>query len=211
MCELDYAGCAAPVTGLGPGNRLVMWVRRCDKRCAGCLSPELWASGTPRPVAEVASELLAEAHTCDGLTISGGEPFDQAASLAQLIDILRHDVDIEVLVYSGYRYEELRTRPDCAALLERIDLLIDGPYREAEANTLQWRGSDNQRVWLLSPRAQRYRDEIDQPMPAQRPLHIQPLGPGMFRIIGIPRRGDYEAYTAALAARGTLLQRNPTE
>ncbi len=32
---------AWPVTSLGPGRRVVLWVAGCRKRCPGCISPEM--------------------------------------------------------------------------------------------------------------------------------------------------------------------------
>ncbi|HEY3377692.1 MAG TPA: 4Fe-4S single cluster domain-containing protein [Armatimonadota bacterium] len=200
---LDDAGYAFPVEGLGPGRRIALWVRGCARRCPGCIAPELWHAGTPRDITQVADELLPFLVQADGLTISGGEPFEQAESLAALLDLLRAESDIEALIYTGYRREELEARNDaCADLLARTDLLIDSPFHEAEANTLQWRGSDNQRVHLLTERAQRHLPAINAPMPEARPLQVQMLTPLRFRIIGIPRRGDLAAYRQALAARG---------
>ena len=200
---LDYAGSAFPVEGLGPGRRVAMWVRGCGKRCAGCIAPELWLPGEPTPVARVADELLPLVAQADGLTISGGEPFDQAEALCALLEALRGVYDIETLIYTGYHYDELTAREGAVArLLNIIDILIDGPFERDHPNTLQWRGSDNQCVRLLSARAQRYAEVIDQPMPAQRPLQVQMLSSSRFRLIGIPRRGDLEIYRAAMAARG---------
>ena len=200
---LDYAGCAYPVEGLGPGRRVAMWVRGCARRCAGCIAPELWAPGTPVAVESVARELLPLLAGADGLTISGGEPFAQAEALLALLARLRGDVDPEILIYTGYQYEEIRAAEGAGAdLLNSIDILIDGPFAREQPNTRQWRGSDNQRVWLLSPRAQRYAEQSDAPMPAVRPLQVQMLSATRFRLIGIPRRGDLAQYRAAMAARG---------
>jgi len=106
------------------------------------------------------------------------------------------------LIYTGYTLEDLCAREDAAPLLALIDLLIDGPFLDSAPNTKEWRGSDNQRVHLLSPRAQRYAGMIDQPMPEARMLQVQALDATHFRVIGIPRRGDLAAYRAAMAARG---------
>jgi anaerobic ribonucleoside-triphosphate reductase activating protein len=55
------------------------------------------------------------------------------------------------MCYTGYRLEELREAGQLA-LLERVDLLIDGPYLAAEHADLLWRGSANQRLIALTPR-----------------------------------------------------------
>ncbi|HOF86836.1 MAG TPA: 4Fe-4S single cluster domain-containing protein [Armatimonadota bacterium] len=198
---LDYAGYACPVEGLGPGRRGILWVRGCGRRCPGCIAPEMWEPGEALPIEPLARELLPQLAGVDGLTISGGEPFNQAAALCALIDRLREDVDVEVLVYTGFLLEELRAGGgDAAALLDRLDLLIDGPFMESAPNTRRWRGSDNQRVHLLSPRAGRYAAEAALPMPEPRPLQVQMVTPVSFRVIGIPRRGDVAAYRQAMAA-----------
>jgi len=201
---LDYAGYAFPVDGLGPGaRRLVLWVRGCDARCPGCITPELWEPGDPTLVTDIVRELLPLVSLADGISISGGEPFRQPAALCALIDALRVEHDVEVLVYTGRLFEELVTSGGATAeLLARIDLLLDGPFVEEQANTLRWRGSDNQRVHLLTPRAQRHREESDLPMPAERPLQVQQTGPQRYRIVGIPRRGDLDVLRNLLAQRG---------
>lgn len=200
---LDYAGHAFPVEGLGPGRRLAIWLRGCDRHCPGCISPELWAPGERTPLEAVAAALAPFLPGADGLTVSGGEPFYQAEALSALIRLLRQQVDIEVLAYTGFLLEELRERGGAAAeLLELVDILIDGPFVEDAPNTLRWRGSDNQRAHLLTARAQRHAEEAAATMPEPRPLQVQMTGPTRYRIIGIPRRGDLAAYRAAMAARG---------
>jgi len=147
--------------------------------------------------------LLREA---DGLTISGGEPFEQAGPLMKLLRALSA-VQPEVLVYTGYSLAELqRHGGPIAQLLERIDILIDGPYRADLPNTLQWRGSDNQQVHLLTKRAQQYAGRENMFMPESRPLQVQMLDSTRYRIIGIPQAGDLEAYRRLMAERGLAVQ-----
>ena len=110
----------------------------------------------------------------DGLSISGGEPTLQAAPLTELIRNLRARpelAELEVLSYSGFTIEELSERgADVAAYLAQLDILVDGRFVQSEANELAWRGSDNQRVHLLSRRAQQsYADWIAAPMPFASP------------------------------------------
>ena len=74
---LDYSGWAAGVHGLGPGRRVVLWVRGCSIGCPGCMTPELWAKVQPRPIEPLAEMLSGALQGHEGLTISGGEPFEQ--------------------------------------------------------------------------------------------------------------------------------------
>ena len=90
----------------------------------------------------------------EGLTISGGEPFLQASALSELIKAIRLKTELDVIVYSGFYYDELIQKNDSEVnqLLSEIDLLIDGPYIEAENNNEPYRGSGNQHLILLTDR-----------------------------------------------------------
>jgi len=141
-------------TVLGPGTRYAVWVQGCPLTCRGCVSPQ-WIparGGREVPVAELAARIADEA--VDGLTVSGGEPFAQAAAVGHLIELVRARRDLSVLAYSGYTLEHLRTRgdPDQRALLGRLDLLVDGPYLAHRHADLRWRGSANQRIHELTDR-----------------------------------------------------------
>lgn len=207
--KLDWAGAAFPAEGLGPGRRVVAWVRGCGLRCPGCMTPELWAaSGRPVPVADAAREVLALLPGADGLTISGGEPFDQSAAVAALVRTVRRAGPVEVLVYSGYDREEIAGSSSASAdLLSEIDLLVAGRFVAEQPNLLPWRGSDNQVVHFLSPRAERHRREAETPRTGPPRLSVQMLGSGSFRVIGIPARGDLAKAVTALAARGVPVRR----
>jgi anaerobic ribonucleoside-triphosphate reductase activating protein len=197
---LDFDGYADGVEGLGPGLRAVIWVRGCRRRCPGCIAPELWEPGERTRVDEVAAEIKKPVQSSDGLTITGGEPFDQPDTLVRLIDGLREKQPLEVLVYTGYTLEELRTgSTSWGILLSRIDMLIDGPYLEEADNTLLWRGSDNQRLHMLTQRAKQYSYAVNALMPEPRPLQVRMLSPTRYRVIGIPRRGDLERYRSLTA------------
>ena len=139
---------------LGPGDRYGIWVQGCPLTCRECVSPQ-WLpfdAGTPHPVEDVAARVVQ--HARDGLTISGGEPFSQAEALAELIDRIRTVRDLSVMSYTGHTLEYLRTRGTQGqqGLLDRLDLLVDGPYLPKRHADLAWRGSDNQRIHLLTDR-----------------------------------------------------------
>ncbi|MGO4426368.1 4Fe-4S single cluster domain-containing protein, partial [Streptomyces sp. MCAF7] len=134
-------------TVLGPGTRAVIWVQGCPLRCQGCVAAETlpFEGGTSRSVAELA-DWLCRLDGIEGVTFSGGEPFSQAGALAELLDAVRErSPDFGAMAYSGFRHEALRRGdPDRLALLERLDLLVDGPYRARLHGSLRWRGSENQ-------------------------------------------------------------------
>ena len=136
-----------PVEVLGPGRRIGIWFCGCPRRCKGCSNPELWEISpryktTPEAVFEMIERVASE-NPVDGFTITGGDPMLQSRELTALIRLLRR-ISEDVLVYTGYRIEEL---PSDA--LEGISVLIDGEYVEERNNGFRLRGSDNQRIHIL--------------------------------------------------------------
>lgn len=148
-----------PVTEAeGPGRRFALWFQGCPLRCPGCCNPEMlpFAGGIPMRITEVVEQLRAShaEHQLEGVTLLGGEPFAHAETAVAFADEA-HRLGLSVMVFSGYVLEELRANPDesVQALLERIDILVDGPYfREQPERKRRWIGSANQRVHYLSNR-----------------------------------------------------------
>ena len=149
----------SPVHSLGPGERVGLWLQGCARSCPGCISPELQpVTGSETEERLLADILLRTASIgkCRGLTVSGGEPFLQADALLRLLELVRDGFE-DILVYTGYTLEELRRGdrgPAGAECLDRIDVLIDGPYiRERNRPDCVLRGSDNQTIHYLDPEA----------------------------------------------------------
>ncbi|MFA5265441.1 MAG: 4Fe-4S single cluster domain-containing protein [Opitutaceae bacterium] len=138
----------------GPGERVVIWVQGCPRRCPGCFNPDTHEFAKREMVAieDLESQIMA-IEEIDGVTFSGGEPFEQAESLADLARRLRVR-GMSVVCYTGYTLEQLRSgnREDWNALLEQIDLLIDGPFIESERCNEPYRGSANQKLHFLTDR-----------------------------------------------------------
>ena len=99
-----------PVTVLGPGRRIGLWLQGCSIGCKGCVSQDTWArdAGRDMPLAQLLSWCRqAAADGFDGVTITGGEPFDQPAALSALLSGLHRwrtqaGLDFDLLCYSGY-------------------------------------------------------------------------------------------------------------
>ena len=147
---------AYPVTALGPGKRLALWVAGCPLRCPDCITPELQPAGAgkPIPVARLAAHILGLPMQLQGITLTGGEPFAQAEALAELwLRLAEARPEWDLLVFSGHRLEELRARDgSSAALLACADILIDGPYHRTRPISHPLRASANQRIHYLSER-----------------------------------------------------------
>ena len=139
----------------GPGLRSVVWVQGCTIGCPGCFNSHTHPH-TPMRLAnpkELAMRLLRLPDT-GGITISGGEPFEQANACAVLAEKIRRG-GRTVMVFSGYRFELLRGSqlPSVQRFLACIDLLVAGPYiRSLSGNGSLWRGSINQTVHFLMSR-----------------------------------------------------------
>lgn len=146
----------APVHALGPGERVCLWTQGCSKYCPGCISEELQPDIGPDVQETILADILkktAERSNCDGLTISGGDPFEQADALLRLLQLVR-PVFQDILVYTGFQYEEIiscaagDSGKDCLAL---IDVLIDGRYVDAlNRPEFVLRGSGNQNIYYLN-------------------------------------------------------------
>jgi anaerobic ribonucleoside-triphosphate reductase activating protein len=141
----------------GPGARFAVWVQGCSIRCPGCCNPEMFpsAGGTP-----TAPEALVAGATAtpgiEGISILGGEPFDQASPCARFAEGARA-AGLSVMVYTGYTLAELEARrAQCSGvgeLLQATDLLVDGRYeRDKPERTRRWIGSSNQKMHFLSSR-----------------------------------------------------------
>jgi anaerobic ribonucleoside-triphosphate reductase activating protein len=108
-------------------------------------------------VEAVADTLLADWNDAvEGLTLSGGEPFQQATALAALcVRVRAARPSASIMAFSGYAIEELRALdapPGAAALLAQLDLLVDGRFDVRAPTERPWRASANQRLWILGRR-----------------------------------------------------------
>ena len=159
-----------PVTVLGPGRRIGIWTQGCRIHCKGCVSQDTWAAdpGRETTVAKVVTwckEVTRDGF--DGVTISGGEPFDQPRGLSALLDAFNHwrateGPDFDLLCYSGYPFSTLQKKH--AAILAKLDAVIPEPFVEAQPITHLWRGSSNQPLVALSERGRaRFAAFVDAP------------------------------------------------
>ena len=131
----------------GPGLRVTVFTQGCPHHCPGCHNPDTHdpAGGREAAVEELAARLFANP-LADGLTLSGGEPFCQAAECAALAELARSK-GLNVWTYTGYRYEALLDMPEAQALLAATDVLVDGPFVEGlKSYDALFRGSTNQRL-----------------------------------------------------------------
>ncbi len=138
----------------GPGVRFCIWTQGCAHQCPGCFARDTWdpQDGEAWNADEVIAAIRQEAAHIEGITLLGGEPFDQAAEMAEVAEAARR-MGLSVMAFTGYTHEQLRQRADAARLLAACDLLADGPYIEAlRSFSRPWVGSSNQRFVFLTDR-----------------------------------------------------------
>ena len=131
----------------GPGLRLAIFAQGCPHHCPGCHNPEShdFAGGSDMDTEEIIARMDANP-LLDGITLTGGEPFEQPEACRILADAA-HARGLNVWAYSGYTFEQLCAAPEKRRLLEACDVLVDGPFLLAERSLdLRFRGSKNQRV-----------------------------------------------------------------
>lgn len=135
----------------GPGIRLTVYVQGCKHYCPGCHNPQTHDFHSGHMVGiDSLIELIKENPLLDGITLSGGEPFEQAEACSELAYKV-HAMKLNVMTYSGYTFEEIiegaAARPGWKELLQETDILVDGRYELSKRNILlRFRGSENQRL-----------------------------------------------------------------
>ena len=145
---LELSGIARDSIVDGPGIRTTVFAQGCPHHCPGCHNPETWEFGCGTPVPEEGIlEMVKENPLCRGVTFSGGEPFAQAEAFAALARLLKEN-GYEVASYTGYTFEQLLLGTKAQReLLQTLDVLIDGPFIQAQRSLeLSFRGSANQRI-----------------------------------------------------------------
>lgn len=131
----------------GPGFRTSIYAAGCLHHCPGCHNPESWdiAHGKPYTVEELLQRVLDDPFA--DVTFSGGDPFFQAEGFAALARAIRRESTKSIWCYTGYCYEQLLEHPLHRALLEQVDVLVDGPFIASQRREgLRFRGSANQRL-----------------------------------------------------------------
>ncbi|MBE9531708.1 MAG: radical SAM protein [Proteobacteria bacterium] len=137
----------------GPGTRFVVFTQGCKLKCEGCFNTELhpFDGGTKVSTSKLLSQYNLK--KAEGITVSGGEPFEQPRALASLLKEAKEKYNLTSVVYSGYTYAELLKESNTREALEFIDVLIAGRFNQENLeSTLLARGSTNQSFIFLSSR-----------------------------------------------------------
>lgn len=196
-----------PVTALGPGVRLGVWVQGCPLACRGCMARDTWDAGGGLAVdVEELAELWrgAVARGADGLTVSGGEPLAQPGPLRAFLEAARRvsaesGAEHDILLYTGYEPTEFDEEQRRTASL--ADMVITGRFVAARPTELIWRGSANQ---VMRPQTDlgraRYAPYLDA-RPEHPELQLR-VDADRLWLVGVPRRGTLVQLDRLLRLRG---------
>lgn len=131
----------------GPGFRTSIYCAGCPNACKGCHNPQSWdiKNGIMTSTEELIEEIMSDPFA--NVTFSGGDPMFQAEGFTELAKEIRKRSKKTIWCYTGFKFENLVKNPRQKALLEQLDVLVDGPFIESLKNPdLFFRGSSNQRI-----------------------------------------------------------------
>lgn len=193
-----------PIRALGFGRRIGVWVQGCSIGCRGCMSLDTWPKdGTLTNIDTLVEEIDPWISVADGISITGGEPLEQAEALAAFLKALRSKLSGDVVLFTGHPIESLPTGSE--EVLKYVDTLIAGPFEASLPDTRPLSGSKNQAIQFMTPLG-RDRYEAFSKLAASRPgVDLVADGDG-FLLAGIPRPGDLERLGDHLAAEGMALK-----
>jgi len=171
----------------GPGERFVIWSQGCTLGCPGCFNPGTHpmsgaSAAAGLPAADLAAAAAAQAGSIEGVTLTGGEPMQQAAAVAVFCRELRARSDLGIIVLSGYTRAEIEADPARLAAVADADMVIAGRYNRSQHLGSGLRGSSNKQYWA---RTGRYRAGDFDTVPD---LEIAIAADGTITVSGMPDR-----------------------
>ncbi|BCS84341.1 anaerobic ribonucleoside-triphosphate reductase-activating protein [Prevotella herbatica] len=131
----------------GPGFRTSIYCAGCPNACVGCHNPQSWDvnNGKMMTTKEIMDVIKEDPFA--NVTFSGGDPMFQPVGFAELADVIRIETSKTIWCFTGFKFETLIKNHAQKSLLEKIDVLVDGPFVQKLRDTdLIFRGSSNQRI-----------------------------------------------------------------
>ena len=157
---MNYANIKYCDIANGPGVRTTLFVSGCRVHCPGCFNEVAWDFCSGEVFDDAVAQRIwdsLEAPWVEGLTVLGGEPFEpenQAALRPFLEETRRRFPAKSIWCFTGYLLDRdilpvggRKRTPDTDGMLACLDVLVDGPFLQAEYDiSLRFRGSANQRI-----------------------------------------------------------------
>jgi anaerobic ribonucleoside-triphosphate reductase activating protein len=171
----------------GPGTRFAIWFQGCTLRCPGCFNPDTHSHQDRFLVHTdlLVRQVVTIQREIEGVTVSGGEPLQQAIGLIRLLTGIRDSTRLSIILFSGHSMESIAKMPHGKTVLDCLDVLIAGPYIQDMHFGSGLLGSSNQQIHFLT---QRYGREDFNRIP---PCEVRIQKDGRIEITGIePPIGD---------------------
>jgi anaerobic ribonucleoside-triphosphate reductase activating protein len=177
-----------PVYNLGEGKRIGIWVQGCTLECKGCVNKTLWSSkgGKSISVVDVFNWVASIQNNFDGITVSGGEPFQQYEQLISFLHLVKTKTNLTVYCFSGYYLHELEEKFRDRLFLKYIDFLVDGRYIEEQHENTNIKGSVNQSVFQIIDEVPVKQNNIS----ASRKWSVNISNDNRIYMTGVPKKND---------------------
>tara|TARA_R110002126_G_scaffold277560_1_gene423478 strand:+ start:37228 stop:37845 length:618 start_codon:yes stop_codon:yes gene_type:complete len=179
-----------PVYNLGEGKRIGIWIQGCTLGCKGCINKTLWSNsgGKTLQVLDIYNLIIDLSDGYHGITISGGEPFEQYEQLITFLHLIKKNTTLDVFCFTGYDLNELDNLYPDQLFYQYIDTLMTGRYEENKHSNDNKRGSNNQKL---------YRFINDKPVETDIEENDKSWGlyvglDGQIQMTGIPKKGEIE-------------------
>jgi len=188
-----------PIYNLGPGKRIGIWVQGCDLGCEGCVNKTLWSKKGGRSIAivDLFNWLVNIEDKFDGITISGGEPFQQYEQLIAFLHLIKKKTPFDVYCFSGYYLRELDSMFTDKLFYHYIDYLIDGRYDVSLHKDNNVKGSSNQTLYRFVNGIAVMQEEIN-----PNKWSVRVSKDNQIYMAGIPKKLDLNRLCSKLAESG---------
>lgn len=147
---MNYAQIRKYDVANGPGIRTTIFVTGCTHNCKECFNKEYQDFNFGDPWTDKETEMVKDylnQPEVTGLTLLGGEPFQNVEGLVPLLKEIRSSTDKDIWIFSGDTFEAIKADEKKFELLKLCDVLVDGPFvNELKDLRLKFRGSSNQRI-----------------------------------------------------------------
>lgn len=189
-----------PVYNLGEGKRIGIWVQGCDLGCKGCINMTLWNNdnGKPINVLDTYNLIIDLCEEYDGITISGGEPFQQYEALITFIHLIKKNTSLGIYCFTGYELDEINKLYPDKLYLKYIDKLVTGRYIGEKHSDDNIKGSSNQKL---------YNFINEKPIEIKENRTVNKLGlyvglDGQIQMTAIPKKNEISKIESELKEKG---------
>jgi len=143
---LRVHGVAPASLSNGPGKRFTIWLQGCGLSCPGCFNPETHdaSGGQVISTEDLARRIETAAPELRGISITGGEPLEQAKPLGHFLHRVRSRTELDIILFTGFSPDEIESMPEAKKTTDLADLVIAGRYDASRRLAHGLLGSSNQ-------------------------------------------------------------------